>query len=150
MPNALAAAMSNQTIPVYQVDARWKIVRANDAFCRIFRCTEWSLIGRDVRDLLREDWRRDFRSYVVRALVGVGNVEVTLPLVAPCGEQGWFRHQLEPLMEDGLLAGYRASIQPQVATKRAEPKRAEPKRWWRPTAARQVWDFEADQLATAG
>lgn len=144
MPNALVATMSDQAIPVYQIDARWKIVRANEAFCRTFRCTRSSLIGRDVRELLRADWRLDFRTYVTRALVGVGDLDVVLPLVAPCGEQGWFRHQLEPLMEDGLLAGYRASIQPQVVIKPAEPKR-----WWRPMAAHLVWDFEADQLARA-
>lgn len=136
--------MSDQTIPVYEIDTRWKIVRANEAFCRTFRCTESSLIGSDVRELPREDWRLDFRSYVARALVGVGDVDLTLPLVAPCGALGWFRHHLEPLTEDGLLTGYRACVQPQVATKPAAPRH-----WWRPIAAHQVWDFEVEQLATA-
>ena len=54
--------MSDKTIPYYQIDARWKIVRANEAFCRILHCTESTLVGRDVRDLLREDWRLDFRA----------------------------------------------------------------------------------------
>ena len=36
----------------------------------------------DVRDLLRADWCLDFRTYVARALVGVGDPNVTLPLVA--------------------------------------------------------------------
>jgi len=138
--------MSDKSIPVYQIDARWKIVRASDAFCRTFHCTESSLIGRDVRELLREDWRLDFRTYVARALVGVGDLDVTLPMVAPCGEQGWFKHQLEPLMEDGRLAGYRASIQPQAVAKTLTAKR-----WWewRPVVAHQVWDFDAEQLAQA-
>lgn len=137
-------SMSDKTIPVYQIDTRWHIVRANDAFCRTLHCTESSLIGRDVRDLLREDWRLDFRTYVARALVGVGDLDLTLPLVAPCGEQGWFKHQLEPLIEDGLLAGYRASIQPHVVAKVPAPKR-----WWewRPVAVHQVWDFETERLA---
>ncbi len=136
-----------KTIPAYQIDARWKIVRANDAFCRTFRCTASSLIGRDVRELLREDWRLDFRTYVARALVGVGALDVTVPLVAPCGEQSWFEHKLEPLIEDGTLAGYRATIQPKAA-KLADA----PKRWWewRPVAAHPVWDFDAEQLARAG
>ena len=138
--------MSDKTIPYYQIDARWKIVRANEAFCRILHCTESTLVGRDVRELLREDWRLDFRTYVTRALVGVGDLDVTLPLVAPCGEQGWFRHQLEPLVEEGALTGYRASIKPHVVARTENAKR-----WWewRPSAFNQVWDFDADQLARA-
>lgn len=138
--------MSDNTIPEYEIDTRWRIVRANDAFCRALRCTKSSLIGRDVRDLLRADWRLDFRTYVARALVGVGDLDVTLPLVAPCGEEGWFRHQLEPLMDDGMLAGYRASIQ-----RHAPIKVEAPKHWWqwRPVIAHQVWDFDAEQLAKA-
>lgn len=138
--------MGDNNIPVYQIDTRWTIVRANEAFCQTFHCTESSLIGRDVRELLRADWRLDFRTYVARALVGVGDLDVTLPLVAPCGEQGWFKHRLEPLMEDGRLAGYRASIQRHVAAAVATPKR-----WWtwRPVAAHQVWDFSENELAKA-
>lgn len=137
--------MSDTTIPAYQIDARWRIVQANDAFCRTLHCTESSLIGRDVRDLLRADWRLDFRTYVARALVGVGDLDATLPLVAPCGKEGWFKHLLEPQMDDGLLAGYRATIQPHAVQARAE----ESKRWWqwRPVAAHQVWDFDAEQFA---
>ncbi len=139
-------SMSDHTLPVYQIDARWRIVSANDAFCRALHCTESSLIGRDARELLREDWRQDFRHYVARALVGVGDVEVTVPLVAPCGKHAWFRHELEPLMDEGLLAGYRGTIQPYTAAKAAEPKR-----WWtwRPAAPHNVWDFDAEQLAKA-
>jgi len=107
-PDGTADALTpgmNGSIATYQVDSKWRIIRADHAFCRAFRCTELSLLGRDVRDLLREDWRLDFRSYVARALVGVGDSDVTLPMVAPCGAQGWYKHALEPLMEDGVLAG---------------------------------------------
>lgn len=137
--------MSDQT-PTYQIDARWQIVSANHAFCRILQCTESSLIGRDARELLREDWRHDFRNYVARALVGVGDIEVTIPLVAPCGKEGWFKHELEPLIEDGLLAGYRATVQPYLAMKPEAPAR-----WWerRASAFTQVWDFDVDQFARA-
>ncbi|MFA5907256.1 MAG: PAS domain-containing protein [Vicinamibacterales bacterium] len=135
-----------KTLPVYQIDERWRIVSANNGFCRALRCTESSLVGRDVRELLRDDWRLAFRSYVARALVGVGDLDATVPLVAPCGEQHWFRHQLEPLIEDGMLAGYRATIQPHVAQLAEAPKR-----WWewRPVVARQVWDFDVEQLSRA-
>ncbi len=138
--------MFDKTIPAYQIDTHWRIVRANHAFCRALHCTELSLLGRDVRDLLRADWRRDFRTYVARALVGIGNLDVTLPLVAPCGKEGWFRHQLEPLLEDGMLAGYRASIQPQAVAAAAPPKN-----WWhwRPAVAHLVWNFDAEQFARA-
>lgn len=138
--------MSDNTLPAYQIDGRWQIVSANDAFCRTLHCTESSLIGRDARELLREDWRHDFRHYVARALVGVGDVEVTVPLVAPCGKEAWFKHELEPLMEDGFLAGYRATIQPHVVAKSETPKR-----WWewRPATPHDVWDFETEPLARA-
>jgi len=109
----------------YEIDAKWKIVRANDTFCRIFRCTEPGLIGRDIRDLMRDDWRLDFRTYVARALVGVGDYEITLPMVAPCGEHGWFKHALEPIVDAGLLSGYRATVAPHVVHEAAPAKR-----WW--------------------
>lgn len=128
----------------YQIDSKWRIVRANDACCRALRCTEAGLIGLDVRDLLRADWRLDFRAYVSRALVGIGDADVTLPLVAPCGEQGWFKHTIEPLMHDGNIAGYRATIVPRIVP-------APAKRWWswRAAAPRTVWNFDDDQLAKA-
>jgi PAS domain S-box-containing protein len=138
--------MTDHTLPAYEIDARWQIVSANNAFCRTLQCTESSLIGRDARELVREDWRHDFRHYVARALVGVGDVDVTVPLVAPCGKEAWFKHELEPLMNDGLLAGYRATIRPHAGVKQEDSKH-----WWewRPVAARQVWDFDVEQLAHA-
>jgi PAS domain S-box-containing protein len=130
--------MLDHSLPLYEIDARWQIVRANDAFCRLLLCTESSLIGRDARELLRQDWRHDFRNYVARALVGVGDVEMTMPFVAPCGRESWFKHELEPLIEEGRLAGYRASIQPLAAAKSETPKH-----WWnrRPAATSRVWDM---------
>jgi PAS domain S-box-containing protein len=147
MARALVVGMLDHTLPAYEIDGHWQIVSANDAFCRIFQCTESSLRGRDVRELLRPDWRHDFRNYVARALVGVGSMEVSLPFVAPCGKQGWFKHTLEPLLDGGLLAGYRASLQPQAV---ARGKAA--RRWWdrRPAAFSRVWNADADQLAKAG
>ena len=81
-----------------------------------------------------------------RALVGVGDVEATVPLVAPCGKQAWSKHELVPLMDNGLLAGYRATIQPTTVAKAAESKR-----WWewRPIKANQAWDFDVEPLARA-
>jgi PAS domain-containing protein len=138
--------MVNNLQPAYQIDSKWRIIAANEAFCRMLRCTEAGLMGRDVRDLLRHDWRLDFRTYVTRALVGIGEFDVTLPLVAPCGEEGWYKHNLEPLMEDGGLAGYRATVTPHVVHAAAPPKR----RWdWRAPAM--MWDLQAEhQLAQAG
>lgn len=138
--------MSNTTLAVYQIDARWRIVSASEPFCRTLHCTESSLIGRDARELLREDWRNDFRHYVARALVGVGDVEATVPLVAPCGKQAWFKHEIEPLVANGMLEGFRASIQPQAV---ATPATTKPWWEWRPSTFNQVWDFDADQLARA-
>lgn len=134
--------MDNPAAPAYEIDERWKIVKVNDAFCREFKCSESGLIGRDIRDLMRADWRVDFRTYVSRALVGVGAPIVALPMIAPCGEQGWYTHQLEAVMQNGSLAGYRATIAPH-----ATPAGA-PQRWfeWRAAAPRPVWNFEAEQL----
>lgn len=136
--DALPMGMTAQDA-TYQIDAKWTIVRASDEFCRMFRCTEAGLVGRDIRDLLREDWRLDFRAYVARALVGIGDQDVTLPMVAPCGKQGWFKHVLEPILENGLLEGYRATVTPHVALV------ARPKRWWdlRSQTPHLVWDFDA-------
>lgn len=132
------------TAATYEIDTKWRIVSASDEFCRVFRCTEQGLFGRDVRELLREDWRLDFRSYVARALVGVGEAEVTLPMVAPCGEQGWFKHALEPLMDDGKLIGYRATVVPHIVQS-ASPA----KHWWqwRAPAAKPEWDADNRPLA---
>jgi PAS domain-containing protein len=145
MANALQRRMTTATA-TYEIDSKWKIVRASEAFCRAFRCTEVALLGRDVRDLLRDDWRLDFRTYVARALVGVGDTEATVPMVAPCGVQGWFKHALEPLIEDGVLLGYRAAIRPHAVHAAAPAKR-----WWesRSETPQQVWNFEGGQLASA-
>ena len=126
----------------YQIDSNWLIVHANYEFCRLFRSTESILIGRDIRTLLREDWRLDFRAYVARALVGVGDYNATVPMVAPTGEAGWFKHLLEPMVKDGRLDGYRATITPHQARAAAPAKR-----WWdfRPAAPKMVWNFEAQQ-----
>jgi PAS domain-containing protein len=130
----------------YEIDSKWRIVRASEAFCRAFRCSEAGLIGRDIRELLRRDWRPDFRAYIVRALVGVGDYDAIVPMVAPCGEPAWFRHTLEPMIEDGLLEGYRATIVPLVVHEAAPA----PRWWnWRPQAPTRVWDFDAKPLAKA-
>lgn len=126
----------------YQIDSNWLIVHANYEFCRLFRCSEPELIGRDIRTLLREDWRLDLRAYVARALVGVGDHHATVPMVAPCGEAGWFKHSLEPMIEARRLVGYRATITPHQARAAAPAKR-----WWdwRPVSAKMVWNFESQQ-----
>ena len=129
----------------YQIDSNWLIVHANHEFCRLFQCTASELIGRDIRTLLREDWRLDFRAYVARALVGVGDHDATVPMVAPCGEAGWFKHSLEPMVEDGRLDGYRATITPHQARAAAPAKR-----WWnwRPVSPKMVWNFESQQTGS--
>ena len=95
------------------------------------------LMGRNMRELLRADFRPDFRIYVSRALVGIGGREIMVPVVAPCGEEGWFKHSIEPIVEDGRIAGYRGTVVP-------PPQQAAARRWWQWPAAepRQVWNFE--------
>jgi PAS domain-containing protein len=125
--------------PSYQIDKQWRIERANDEFCRAFKCTQAGLIGRDVRELVRADWHRDFRNYVSQALIGIGAREGTVPMMAPCGAVAWYRHVIEPLLEDGAITGYRATLTPHGA-----PAVAAPRRWWqwRPTAPIMVWNFD--------
>lgn len=132
--------------PGYEIDQRWKIVKVNDAFCREFKCSESGVIGRDIRDLMREDWRLDFRSYVSKALAGVGDAVVAMPMVSPCGEHAWYTHKLEPVMERGILAGYSATIAPHTGATTGQPRR-----WfqWRPAVPRPVWNFEAEQISKA-
>lgn len=126
----------------YQINANWLIVETSDEFCRLFQCPQSALLGRDVRTLLREDWRRDFRTYVAQALIGVGDCDATVPMVAPGGEASWFKHSLEPMLEDGRLHGYRATIT-------ALPTRpaALVTRWWRwrPAQPKMVWNFDPQQ-----
>lgn len=132
------------TSPSYQIDSTWTIVAANDEFCRLFRCAESAVVGRDVRDLLRADWRADFRTYVAQALVGVGDTDVTVPMVAPCGEHGWYKHSLHPLNEDGRLTGYRACVVPHIV-QRATPA----PRWWQRRTPHTVWNYDAEQATAA-
>lgn len=128
---------------MYEVDYRGRIVSATDEFCRALRCTRPGLVGRDVRDLLRPDFRSDFRLYVSRALVGVGSNEIVVPMIAPCGEEGWFKHVIEPVIEDGRIGGYRARVVPPPM------KHARARRWWQwPTPeTRLVWNFEPARKA---
>ena len=130
----------------YVVDAKWQIVSVDVEFCRLFRVSQSGVLGRDFRDLVRSDFRLDFRRYVARALVGAGEHEGTFPMVAPCGEEHWITHTLEPLSSDGLLAGFKARLQARVI------EQPEKKSWWqwRGIAPHMVWDAEVDQLAAAG
>ena len=65
-------------------------------------------------------------------------------MVAPCGEEGWYKHALEPLIVDGKLAGYRATVVPPPV------KSSKKRRWWQwPTPEpRQVWNFETAPKAS--
>ena len=134
------------TTATYEIDHCWKITRVNDEFCRVFRCTDETMIGRDVRDLLRVDWQLDFRTYVARALAGIGDFHATLPMAGPSGEEGWFKHKLVPLWEHGRLKGYRATLTPHVAQAAASVQHG-----WdsRQAAPRMVWDFGDQPFARA-
>lgn len=130
----------------YEVDRKGRIVCVSDEMCRALRSSRTGLIGRDVRELLRPDFRPDFRMYVSRALVGVGSAAIMVPMVAPCGEEGWFTHAIEPLVENGRITGYRASVVPPPM------KSAKTRKWWQWPApqpeARQVWNFEASSTTS--
>jgi PAS domain S-box-containing protein len=121
---------------VYEVNEKGRIVSASDEFCRALRCARPGLMGRDVRDLLRPDFRPDFRIYVARALVGIGSPEIMVPIVAPCGEAGWFKHAIEPIVDGGRIVGYRATVAP--------PPSKHARRWWQWSTpeTHQVWNFE--------
>lgn len=136
--------MTEPTPALYEIDSNWRIVRASDSFSRALRCTAQGLIGRDVRDLVRQDWRADFQSYVSKALVGVGEYDATVPLVAPCGQQGWFKHRLEPITEKGLLKGCRVTVMLQSERRRML------KLWWpwRKGTPQRVWDFDSGKMAS--
>jgi PAS domain S-box-containing protein len=123
---------------IYEVDRKGFIVDASDDFCCALRWARSGLVGRNVRELLRPDFRPDFRMYVARALAGSGSAEIVVPIVTPCGEEGWFKHLLEPLSVDGQIAGYRATVVP-------PPVRTKARRWWQWTTPepRQVWNFES-------
>lgn len=123
---------------VYEVDRTGIIIDATDELCRALRCTRASLIGRDVREVLRPDYRQDFRLYVARALAGAGSAETMVPMLAPSGDEGWFKHTIEPTVREGRITGYRAVVVP------PNPPAAKPRRWWQWPAAepRPVWNFE--------
>jgi PAS domain S-box-containing protein len=129
---------------VYEVNQKGRIVSASDEFCRALRCTRPVLMGRDVRDLLRPDFRADFRTFVARALVGIGEAEIMVPMVAPCGERGWFKHAIEPIVDGGRITGYRALVVP------PQMKHARARRWWQWSAPepRLVWNFETANKAS--
>jgi PAS domain S-box-containing protein len=129
----------------YVVDAKWQIVSVDLEFCRLFRVSQSGVIGRDFRDLLRKDFRLDFRRYVARALVGAGQSVATFPMVAPCGDEHWVTHTLEPLSSEGMLAGFKATMHARV--EQVEVKKS----WWHwhGAAPHQVWDAEVDHLAAA-
>lgn len=120
----------------YHVDCAWRIVSANDEFCRAVRVPSASLVGRDVRDLVRHDWRSDFSSYVAKALVRAGDDTVTVPIVTPRAGETWFMHTLEAILDAGTVSGYRAWLVPH------EPTRPRPWYRWRRTHAHHVWNFE--------
>ena len=117
----------------------------NDEFRRIFRCTDETMIGRDVRDLLRVDWQLDFRTYVARALAGIGDFHATLPMAGPSGDEGWFKHTLVPIWEQGRLKGYRATLRPHVVQAAPVEHRQDP----HPASPRMVWDFGDQPFARA-
>lgn len=143
MPHASVECMTT-SFATYEVNSNWQIVKADAEFCRLFHGTESSLIGCDVRELLRDDFKLDFRRYVARALVGLGDVVATVPMMAPSGEALWCRHQLEPMLNDGRLTGFNATIEPRRTNVTQGPAG-----WWQwqGQAPRLVWNSEIEQLA---
>src|SRR5262245_57804609 len=68
-PRAIAGTTAALAIDMigaagYEIDCRWRIIEANEEFSRAFQHGDARLIGRDIRDLVRNDWRMDFRKYV--------------------------------------------------------------------------------------
>lgn len=128
----------------YEVNQSGRIVGASEEFCRALRCTRPVLMGRDVRDLLRPDFRASFRISVARAMAGAGDAAIMVPMVAPCGEQGWFKHAIEPIVEGGRILGYRAAVVPPPM------KQARRRRWWQRSTPepRLVWNFETATKAS--
>jgi PAS domain-containing protein len=105
--------MDTSPSATFQIDTECLILRASDPFCRMMRCVESGLIGRDVHDLIREDWRRNYRTVVERARHG--RSEIAVPLIAPCGLEGWFTHTVEPLGQNGTVNGYRVTVVPRTS-----------------------------------
>ena len=97
----------------FHIDTNCRIQRANEALCRMLRCAEAGLIGRDVHDLVRQDWRDQYRPLLARARDGAA--EANVPIVAPCGLEGWFTHTLEALRQNGAVVGFRVTVVAQVA-----------------------------------
>lgn len=136
--------MPHVRTPDYEVDTRWRLVSTSPAFCQMLRCTASAIVGRDVRDFFREEWRPDFKVYVARALMGVGDLEIAVPIVTPCGVEMRVQHRIEPLRSAGRVTGYRALVGPEVEAPAAGP-------WWqwRPAAPHIVWDFDAARLSSS-
>ena len=120
----------------YQVDPKWRIVSVNDEFCRALRATAPALIGRDIRELIRQDWQSDFSSYVAKALVGAGDDTMTVPVVRPREDPAWFIHTLEVVKIAGAISGYRAWLVPHLSPRA--------RRWFQraKSDAYHVWNFE--------
>jgi hypothetical protein len=74
----------------------------------MMRCAEAGLIGRDVHDLIRQEWRPHYGTLIERARDG--RSEIAVPLIAPCGLEGWFTHTMEPVREGGAITGYHATV----------------------------------------
>jgi hypothetical protein len=113
MPHAPSAAMDLPSSATLQIDTDCRIQGASDAFCRMMRCAPGGIVGRDVHDLIREDWRRHYRTVVERAKHGTS--EIAVPLVAPCGLEGWFTHTMEPVWHNGAVTAFRITVVPRTS-----------------------------------
>jgi len=107
--------MDMSTEASYQIDTECRIVRASDAFCRLMRCAEAGLVGRDAHDLVRGEWRPNYGMLMARARDGAS--EIAVPLIAPCGLEGWFIHTMEAVRQNGAITGYRATVVPRTAAR---------------------------------
>ena len=106
---------------IYKTDAQGHVVYANPAALQAFGLTEAEIIGQDIFELIRPDYREQARRfYGDQATQQIPNTLCEFPFLTRQGDEVWVGQRVQLVSEGGEISGFQALARNITDRKRAE------------------------------
>jgi PAS domain S-box-containing protein len=106
---------------IYKTDARGRVVYANPAALAAFGVTEAEIVGQDMFELVRPDYRDEARRfYHDQSSQRIPNTLCEFPFINRAGEEIWVGQRVQLMVEGDEVAGFQALARNITDRKRAE------------------------------